>query len=261
MKKFANFAMNSQNPNWNKAIKREEELYSSAYTTELIRDEFDRDFTRVLNSNAYKRLKHKTQVFYAPENDHICTRIEHVNLVDSISYNIAQYLGLNTELTRAIAIAHDLGHSPFGHQGEKVLSQISEEFTVKERTYAMTIIGLMVFLSISLIQNIHAPEEIIRHFSNISYTCAILYLGVFSSVIAFLLLNYANPYLPVAKTTVFANATTVVSVIAGVIFLHEKMTLLMFLSILMIITGVWGVQVLNVKSQISKTLTKYTDKI
>ena len=128
MKKFEEYAMNEKNPKWKNAIKRQEQLYSSAYTTELIRNEFDRDYTRILNSNAYKRLKHKTQVFYTPENDHICTRIEHVNLVDSISYNIANYLGLNTELTRAISISHDLGHSPFGHQGEKVLSKLSEDF-------------------------------------------------------------------------------------------------------------------------------------
>ena len=61
-----------------------------------------------------------------PENDHICTRIEHVTHVDSISYTIASYLGLNTELTKAIAVAHDLGHSPFGHEGEKILSKISQ---------------------------------------------------------------------------------------------------------------------------------------
>ena len=79
-----------------------------------MRTEFDRDYTRIINCNAYKRLKHKTQVFFSPQNDHICTRSEHVNLVESVSYSIANYFGLNTELTKAIAIAHDLGHSPFG---------------------------------------------------------------------------------------------------------------------------------------------------
>lgn len=157
MKKFANFAMNIKNPNWEKAIKREEELYSSAYTTELIRDEFDRDFTRVLNSNAYKRLKHKTQVFYAPENDHICTRIEHVNLVDSISYNIAEYLGLNTELTRAIAIGHDLGHSPFGHQGERVLSQISQELIGEKFWHEKN--GLYYVENIGLLEDYNGVER------------------------------------------------------------------------------------------------------
>ena len=71
-------------------------------------------------------LNHKTQVFFSPENDHICTRIEHVTHVESISYTIAKYLGLNTELTKAISVAHDIGHSPFGHEGEHILSEISK---------------------------------------------------------------------------------------------------------------------------------------
>ena len=72
-------------------------------------------------------MKHKTQVFFSPTNDHICTRIEHVNNVESISYTIANALGLNTSLTKAIATAHDIGHSPFGHRGEKILSNISQK--------------------------------------------------------------------------------------------------------------------------------------
>ena len=73
-------------------------------------------------NNFLRRLRHKTQVFFAPDNDHICTRAEHVNLVESISYTIAYQLDLNTELTRAISAGHDLGHAPFGHGGEKILS-------------------------------------------------------------------------------------------------------------------------------------------
>lgn len=109
---------------WESAIRREYKLYSRDND---IRSEFERDYTRIIHSQAYRRLKHKTQVFFSPENDHICTRIEHVVLVESISYTIAKYLGLNTELTRAIATAHDIGHSPFGHQGEKILSEISQK--------------------------------------------------------------------------------------------------------------------------------------
>ena len=120
---FKDFAANEKNPKWNNIIKREKELYSR---NNDIRSEFERDYTRIIHSNAYKRMKHKTQVFFSPENDHICTRIEHVTHVESISYTIANYLGLNTELTRAIATAHDIGHSPFGHQGEKILSEISK---------------------------------------------------------------------------------------------------------------------------------------
>ena len=74
----------------------------------------------------YRRLKHKTQVFFSPENDHVCTRIEHVTHVESISHTIAKALGLNIDLTKAIATAHDIGHSPFGHEGERVLSEISK---------------------------------------------------------------------------------------------------------------------------------------
>ena len=123
MKKFEKYATNPENPIWEKAIKRETPLYSR---NNDIRNDFQRDYTRIIHSNAYIRLKHKTQVFFSPENDHICTRIEHVTHVESISYTIAKYLVLNTELTKAISVAHDIGHSPFGHQGEQILSEISK---------------------------------------------------------------------------------------------------------------------------------------
>ena len=123
MKKLEKFSANEQNPKWKNMIQREIPLY---HRNNDVRSEFERDYTRVVHSTAYRRLKHKTQVFFSPENDHICTRSEHVTHVESISYTIANYLGLNIELTKAIAIAHDIGHSPFGHQGEKILSQISQ---------------------------------------------------------------------------------------------------------------------------------------
>lgn len=116
-------AMTIENQKWEQAIKREKALYSRGND---IRTDFERDYTRIINSRAYRRMKHKTQVFFSPENDHICTRGEHVVHVESISYTIANYLGLNVELTKAIAMAHDIGHSPFGHQGEKILSEISK---------------------------------------------------------------------------------------------------------------------------------------
>lgn len=118
---FALEAANIENPKWEHIISRTAPLYSR---NNDIRSDFERDYTRIIHSNAYRRLKHKTQVFFSPQNDHICTRIEHVNHVESISYTIAHYLGLNVELTRAIAVSHDLGHSPFGHRGETVLSEI-----------------------------------------------------------------------------------------------------------------------------------------
>lgn len=122
-KLFEKVAATPSNEKWENIIKRETSLYARNGD---VRSEFERDYTRILHCDAYKRLKHKTQVFFSPSNDHICTRIEHVNHVESISHTIATYLGLNTELTKAIAIAHDLGHSPFGHAGEKILNEISE---------------------------------------------------------------------------------------------------------------------------------------
>lgn len=125
MKEVLNkLAANENNIKWNNIIKREKELYSRGND---IRSEFERDYTRIIHSLAFRRMKHKTQVFFSPVNDHICTRMEHVILVESISDTIASYLGLNTKLTKAIAIAHDIGHSPFGHQGEKILSEISQK--------------------------------------------------------------------------------------------------------------------------------------
>ena len=109
-----NCAANESHPKWDEIIKRNTVLYQQDGD---MRSTFVRDYTRIINSSAYRRLRNKTQVFFSPQSDHICTRIEHVNHVESISYTIAKYLGLNTELTRAISVAHDLGHAPFGHKG------------------------------------------------------------------------------------------------------------------------------------------------
>ena len=125
---FESLATNSSNPKWNNIISRQSPLYHRSMDT---RNDFERDYTRIIHSNSYRRLKHKTQVFFSPDNDHICTRIEHVTHVDSISYTIANYLGLNTELTKAIAVSHDLGHSPFGHSGERILSSLSKKYLNK----------------------------------------------------------------------------------------------------------------------------------
>lgn len=122
--KFKEYSATPNNPNWEKIIKREKEIYKREND---MRSEFERDYTRILHCNAYRRLKHKTQVFFSPENDHVCTRIEHVMHVESVSYTIAKYFGLNTELTKTIATGHDIGHSPFGHAGERILSEISQK--------------------------------------------------------------------------------------------------------------------------------------
>lgn len=122
--KFKKVAATEKNPKWSELIKREKGNYSN----DGVRSEFARDYTRILYSLAYRRLKHKTQVFFNIDNDHICTRMEHVAHVESISNTIAGYLGLNCELTKAISIGHDIGHAPFGHHGEKVLSELSQQY-------------------------------------------------------------------------------------------------------------------------------------
>ena len=89
------------------------------------RTEFQRDRDRIIYSNSFKRLKNKTQVFCAPEGDHFITRMTHTLDVSQIARSIARTLSLNEDLAEAIALGHDLGHTPFGHVGEKVLDKLS----------------------------------------------------------------------------------------------------------------------------------------
>nr|MCR5291008.1 HD domain-containing protein [Treponema sp.] len=127
---FKDCCCNESQQNWDTCIKRQHTLY---IRNNSIRSEFERDYTRLLHSRAYSRLKHKTQVFFAPHNDHVCTRIEHVNHVSSVATTIAKYLGLNDQLTSAIAIGHDIGHAPFGHHGEECLNSLYKEPDVKSQ--------------------------------------------------------------------------------------------------------------------------------
>jgi len=90
-----------------------------------VRTEFQRDRDRILHSKAFRRLKHKTQVFIAPEGDHFRTRLTHTLELSQIARTIARALNLNEDLTEAIALGHDLGHTPFGHIGEAVLDELS----------------------------------------------------------------------------------------------------------------------------------------
>jgi dGTPase len=85
------------------------------------RTPFQRDRDRIVHSKAFRRLKHKTQVFIAPEGDHYRTRLTHTLEACGIARNVARALGLNEDLTEAIGLGHDLGHPPFGHVGEAVL--------------------------------------------------------------------------------------------------------------------------------------------
>jgi dGTPase len=89
-----------------------------------IRPAYQRDRDRIIHCKAFRRLKHKTQVFFAPTGDHYRTRLTHTLEVSQIARSIAKVLRLNEELTEAIALGHDLGHTPFGHAGERVLQSL-----------------------------------------------------------------------------------------------------------------------------------------
>ncbi len=93
-----------------------------------IRTDFQRDRDRIIHSKSFRRLKHKTQVFIDPEEDHYRTRLTHTLEVAQIARTIARALRLNEDLTEAIALGHDLGHTPFGHAGEAALDEVIKEY-------------------------------------------------------------------------------------------------------------------------------------
>src|SRR3954451_22808313 len=98
-----------------------------------VRTPFQRDRDRIVHSKAFRRLKHKTQVFVAPEGDHYRTRLTHTLEACFISRTVARALGLNEDLTEAIGLGHDLGHPPFGHIGEEVLDEALQEHGLRFR--------------------------------------------------------------------------------------------------------------------------------
>lgn len=116
----------------------ERELFPGKYATidtrgrrvsqgpDKFRTEFQRDVHRIIYSQSFRRLRHKAQVFYFPQNDHISTRMDHVRFVASAARTVARCLGLNEDLAEAIGLSHDIGHAPFGHQGEEFLREIIE---------------------------------------------------------------------------------------------------------------------------------------
>jgi dGTPase len=104
------------------AIRRTTEQYSDTD----YRQDYSIDVDRILHAHAYARYIDKTQVFYLIKNDHITHRVLHVQLVSKIARTIGRYLGLNEDLIEAIALGHDIGHAPFGHDGERYLSELCE---------------------------------------------------------------------------------------------------------------------------------------
>ena len=100
-----------------------------------LRTEYQRDRDRIIHSKAFRRLKHKTQVFISPEGDHYRTRLTHTLEVAQIARTIARALALNEDLAEAIALGHDLGHTPFGHAGEEALNEVfSQGFKHNEQS-------------------------------------------------------------------------------------------------------------------------------
>ncbi len=106
-----------------------------------LRTSYFRDTTAIIHSYPFRRLKHKTQVFFSPHNDHICTRIEHVMHVASISATICRALDLDADLAWSIGLGHDLGHTPFGHVGETILSELmSGSGGFKHEIYSLRVV-------------------------------------------------------------------------------------------------------------------------
>lgn len=161
-KRFKAYASDPTNELWEIHISREHELYKR---NNDIRSPYERDYTRILHCLAYRRLKHNTQVFFNIDNDHICTRMEHVQHVESVSCTIAKYLGLNTDLTRAIAMGHDLGHAPFGHEGEIELTTIRQENDMDKFWHERN--------SLRVIDKLELLENDKRHYNNLNLTYAV----------------------------------------------------------------------------------------
>lgn len=99
-----------------------------------LRTAFQRDRDRIIHCKSFRRLKHKTQVFLSPEGDHYRTRLTHTLEVSQIARTVSRSLALNEDLTEAIALGHDLGHTPFGHAGERVLQKLTGHFEHNEQS-------------------------------------------------------------------------------------------------------------------------------
>ncbi len=111
---------------------------------EDLRGHYFRDTTAILHSYPFRRLKHKTQVFFAPRNDHICTRIEHVMHVATVATTICRALGLDPDLAWAIGLGHDLGHTPFGHLGETIISSLlKDEGGFRHEIYSLRVVDYL----------------------------------------------------------------------------------------------------------------------
>ncbi len=131
---------------------------------EDLRGAYFRDTTAIIHSYPFRRLKHKTQVFFAPSNDHICTRIEHVQHVATIAATICKGLSLDDELAWAIGLGHDLGHAPFGHVGETVISELNAEIGgFKHEIYSLRVVDHLAYYGTGLNLTYAVRDGIISH--------------------------------------------------------------------------------------------------
>ncbi|MBA2505878.1 MAG: deoxyguanosinetriphosphate triphosphohydrolase [Thermoleophilaceae bacterium] len=129
-----------------------------------LRTPFQRDRDRIVHSKAFRRLKHKTQVFISPEGDHYRTRLTHTLEACGIARTVARALGLNEDLTEAIALGHDLGHPPFGHIGEGVLdSCLTERYDLRFRHNHHSVRVVEVLEALNLTEPVR--DGILRHTS------------------------------------------------------------------------------------------------
>ncbi|HHW93350.1 MAG TPA: HD domain-containing protein [Clostridiaceae bacterium] len=112
-----------------------------------VRTAYERDIGRIIYSMPFRRLRHKTQVFFDPQNDHVCTRMEHVQYVSYLAETIGGALCLNRDLIRAIALGHDIGHAPFGHAGEaaldELLHQYGSDFVFRHERHGLRVIDFL----------------------------------------------------------------------------------------------------------------------
>ena len=127
-----------------------------------MRTEFQRDRDRIIHSKAFRRLKHKTQVFIAPAGDHYVTRLTHTLEVAQIARTIARGLDLNEDLTEAIALGHDLGHTPFGHAGEQALAALLPE-GFRHNEQSLRIVDLLEAGGAGLNLTWEVREGILKH--------------------------------------------------------------------------------------------------
>lgn len=146
-----------------KASKSRETKGRKRYETPCnLRTEFQRDRDRILHSKAFRRLKHKTQVFFSPYDDHFRTRMTHTLEVSQIARTISRALDLNEDLTEAIALGHDLGHTPFGHSGERVLNELMPNgYRHNEQSVRV----------VDFIEDLNLTQETLDGILNHSYEC------------------------------------------------------------------------------------------